>query len=54
MNEALVMYSTTNISVEWKKIYYSNNHNAYNQVTKIINLNFNWAMVYAYSYSSPK
>ena len=42
---ALHQYTNTTVQVEWKIIYHPNNGNAYNQVTQITQLNFNWGML---------
>ena len=42
--EVFHQHANTDVPVEWKN-YQSNNRNAYNQVTQITHLNFNWGML---------
>ena len=47
---AAEVFHQPDLPVEWKIMYYSNNRNAYNQVTQITDLNFNWGMLGVSSY----
>ena len=52
--EVLHQHAYADVPVEWKMIYRSNNRNAYNQVTQITHLNFDWHMLDIFSYLEPK
>ena len=46
--EVFHQHANTDVPVKSKMIYHSNNSNAYNQVTQITHLNFNWGMLGIY------
>ena len=48
--EVFQQHANTDVPVEWKMIYHSNNRNAYNQVTQITHWNFNWGMLDVFPY----
>ena len=48
--EVFHQHANTDVPIEWKMSYNSNDWNAYNQVTQITHLNFNWGMLGVSSY----
>ena len=48
--EVFHQHANTDVPGEWKMIYHWNNRIAYNQVTQIIHLNFDWGMLGVSSY----
>ena len=43
--EVFHQHANTDVPVEWKMIYHWNDRIAYNQVTQITHLNFNWVIL---------